>query len=138
MQIGQLRPWIVRQVDQYAPGAGGAGAVEVEAVVTDHHHLARLHLPARRQMQQASGMRLGRRLVAADHIVRLETVAQADGVQGQQRQLVGVAGEDAEASAAPVQMAHQLDGTGSGHRAKRQLAFVLQQPGVLGRGLVRR
>ncbi len=54
------------------------------------------------------------------------------------RQLAGIAREDAEPIAAPCQLTHQLDRARRRLRGQRQFAFVLQQPGMLGRRHLRR
>ena len=81
MPIGQLRPRIIRQIHQHRPRPGRPAAIQIKAVITDHHHFARRHLPGFGQFQQTAGMRFGRRFIAAQHILHRKAVDQADGLQ---------------------------------------------------------
>ncbi|MNO80961.1 hypothetical protein D3C76_721840 [compost metagenome] len=138
MPVGKLGPGVFRQVDQRRTRARSAAAFEVETVITDHHHLRRLDLPLSGQAQQAvaAGFRL--RLATTEDVVGDEAIAQADGLQGQQRQFVGIAGQDAEAAVSLVQRPHQFHRAGSGSGKQCQLTLVRQQPGMLGRRLILR
>ena len=136
--IGQLRPRVFRQVDQHAARPGSAGAFQVKAVIAHHHQLARCNLPGASEMQQATRIRLGRRLVTANHVRHGKAVVQTDGAQGQQRQFMGVAGENAKPATTPAQLAHQLNRPGGWLRSQSQFTLMLQQPGMLGRRLRRR
>lgn len=126
---------VFRQVDQHRATTRGASAVEVETVVADHHQLRRRHVPASGDAQQAIRVRLGPRLAAPEDVLAGEAAAQADRFEGDQRQLVVVAGQDAQAHAAPLQLAHQFQCARRRPRGLGQGALVFEQPGVLGRRL---
>ena len=83
-------------------------------------------------------MRLGRRLVAANDLGRRKAVSQADNLQGQQGQRLGVAGQYAKLAAARAQRTNQLDSPRRGLRSPCQQLFVVMQPGMLGCRLDRR
>ena len=126
---------VFRQVDQHRATTRGASAVEVETVVADHHQLRRRHVPASGDAQQAIRVRFGPRLAAPEDVLGGEAAAQADRFEGDQRQLVVVAGQDAQAHAAPLQLAHQFQCARRRPRGLGQGALVFEQPGVLGRRL---
>ncbi|MNP53371.1 hypothetical protein D3C76_1478450 [compost metagenome] len=67
-----------------------------------------------------------------------KAIRQADRLQRDMRQLTRITGKDAQPAATPGQLPHQLHGTGSCSRGNRQVALVLQQPGMLGGRLRRR
>ena len=132
--VGQLRPGVFRQVDQHRATTRGASAVEVETVVADHHQLRRRHVPASGDAQQAIRVRLGPRLAPED-VLGGEAAAQADRFEGDQRQLVVVAGQDAQAHAAPLQLAHQFQCARRRPRGSARARSCSSSQGVLGRRL---
>ncbi|MCY1180411.1 hypothetical protein D9M73_208530 [compost metagenome] len=83
-------------------------------------------------------MGLGWRFVTAQHILFGKTVGNADGLQGDMRQLAGIACEDAQAIAAPGQFPHQLHRALGRARSHGQVAFMFEQPGMLSRRLIGR
>ncbi len=83
-------------------------------------------------------MRLGRRFVATEDVLGQETVPHADRVQSHPGQFLGIASEHSKPAAALAQSMQQLASAFCRARRAGQLALVLQQPGVLGGGLLGR
>ena len=138
MPIGQFRPRIIRQVHQHRPCPRRPPAIQIKAVITDHHHFARRYVPGLRQFQQTTGVRFWRRFISTEHVLHREAVSQANGLQRDMRQFTGIARENAQAIPAPGQVTHQLYGTRCRFRPERQVALVLEQPRMLGSGFVGR
>ena len=137
MPIRQLRPRVIRQVHQHRPRPRCSTAIQIKTVIADHHHVTGRHLPGFGQFQQTAGMWFRWCFVATQHILNREAVSQADRLQRHVRQLTRIARENAEAITARMQVAHQLHRAGGRGRAQRQIAFVLEQPGMLGRCFIR-
>ncbi|MNZ68075.1 hypothetical protein D3C78_863350 [compost metagenome] len=81
-------------------------------------------------------MRLGRRIIATQHILQRKAVGQANGLQRDMCQLPGIARENAQAITAPGQLAHQFHRTRCRLRTEGQVPLMLQQPGMFGCGLI--
>ncbi len=133
MPIGQLRPRVVRQIDQHGLTPSCATAGQVELIVTHHHHVRRLHIPRLGQLQQASRIGFRRRFVATEHVVHRKAVRDADGFQCHVSKLPGITGQDAQTITPPCQLPHQLDSPRRRFGLNRHRALVLQQPGMFGR-----
>ena len=84
-------------------------------------------------MQQAVRVGFVRVVVTAQYILGGKAFTQADGLEGDMGQFLGIAGQNAQATATGRQVAHQLNRTRRGRGGLRQFAFMLQQPGMLGR-----
>ena len=109
-----------------------SAAIQIEAVVTDHHQFGGWHLPAPGQHQQTAGVWFGWCFIAANDVIQGKASIQSDAGQRQLCQRAGVAGEDAEPATARRQLAHQLKRACRRLCGQRQLLLMRQQPGVLG------
>src|SRR5690606_21089739 len=81
-------------------------------------------------------VRFGCCFVTAKNVAAGKTLAQANAVQGNLSQFAGIAGQQTQLYTAGMQLANQLHRTGCWARRTGQFALMLQQPGMLGGGLV--
>ena len=100
MIISQLWPGILRCVDQYRTRTGCAATLQINSMIADHDHVARLHLPALDKMLQPTWMRLGWRLVSPKHFRPIETFGNTNSFQRYIGQLLSITGQDTDPAVA--------------------------------------